>query len=460
MSEEGQRASAPEPGPTATVGRIFKIIRDRGPLSASDVARVTGLAKSTVSVHVDRLLAAGLVRESERPGSRRRDLKVAERSGFVVGVDLGQTHLAAALCDLEAVVVSQRRVPLVLLRETPESVLERASALVEELTARAGVGARDLLGIGVGVPGPVDFARGVPVSPPVMPGWDRYPVAARLGERFGCPAFLDNDVNVMALGERDRGAAEGADSFLFVKIGTGIGAGLVVHGEIFRGAKGAAGDIGHVGLDGDPTPCRCGNAGCLEAVAGGAALEARARERVRRRRSSFLAGLADRGEPLDAAAVARGAAGGDEACLGLLVDSARAVGGVLAKLVNFFNPSLIVVGGGVAGAGERYLASVREAIYRRSTPLATSDLSVKRSALGDACGVVGAAVLVLDEVLSHRNVTRLVGRSAHAGREKPDGVRGRGRVRGPGARGGAAPQRRRGPRAGGKRRSGRGAQGS
>jgi glucokinase-like ROK family protein len=459
MKPEGQGASPPEPGATATVGRIFKIIRDRGPLSASDIVRVTGLAKSTVSVNVDRLLSAGLVRERERPGSRRRELKVAERSGYVVGVDLGQTHLAAALCDLEAVVLAQRRLPLVLLRETPESVLERASALVDELAARAGVGAGDLLGIGVGVPGPVDFARGVPVCPPVMPGWDQYPVAARLAERFGCPAFLDNDVNVMALGERDRGAAERADSFLFVKIGTGIGAGLVVHGDIFRGAKGAAGDIGHVGIDGDPTPCRCGNTGCLEVVAGGAAIEARARERARRRQSPFLRALAQRGEPLDAAAVARGAAAGDEACVGLLMDSARAVGGVLAKLVNFFNPSLIVVGGGVAEAGDRYLASVREAVYRRSTPLATADLVVKRSALGEACGVVGAAVLVLDEVLSHRNVSRLVGRSAHAAREKPDGLRRRGGVRGAGAPGGAAPQRPGGARAGGARRRRRGAQG-
>jgi hypothetical protein len=157
--------------------------------------------------------------------------------------------------------------------------------------------------------------------------------------------------------------------------------------------------------------------------------------------------------------VARGAAAGDEACLALLVESAGAVGGVLAKLVNFFNPSLIVVGGGVAAAGDRYLASVREAIYRRSTPLATSDLAVKRSALGDACGVVGAAVLVLDEVLSHRNVSRLVGRSAHGGTEKPDGVRGRGRVRRAGARRGAAPERRGGARARGERRGGGGAPG-
>jgi glucokinase-like ROK family protein len=393
---------------TATVGRIFKIIRERGPLAASDIARVTGLAKSTVSINVDRLLEAGLVRGEAVPGTKRRKLKVAERAGFVVGVDLGQTHLAVGLCDLEAVVLERARVPLELVRETPEAVLERVSATIHDLAGRAGLDRRGLFGIAVGVPGPVDYARRIPVSPPVMPGWDRFPVAAHLGERFGCPVFLDNDVNVMALGERDRGAAQDADDFMFVKIGTGIGCGIVIRGELYRGAKGAAGDIGHIGLDGDVTACTCGNRGCLEVVAGGSALRARAEEAARARTSAFLAARAAREQPLDGAALALGAAAGDEVCRSLLMQSARTVGDVLAKLVNFFNPSVIVVGGGVTLAGERYLASIREAIYRRSTPLATSDLVVRKSTLGEDCGVVGAAVLALDEILSHRNVSRLV----------------------------------------------------
>jgi predicted NBD/HSP70 family sugar kinase len=188
----------------------------------------------------------------------------------------------------------------------------------------------------------------------------------------------------------------------------------VLHGEIHRGAKGAAGDIGHIGLDGRDDPCPCGNRGCLEVVAGGAALAAQARAAARARRSPFLAALAARKAPLDAAAVGQGALAGDAACLALLMDSGAAVGGVLAKLVNFFNPSLIVVGGGVAGVGERYVASLREAIYRRSTPLATADLQVRRSALGEEGGAVGAAVLVLDEILSHQNVSRLVRGGRHA----------------------------------------------
>ncbi|MFA6508647.1 MAG: ROK family transcriptional regulator, partial [Treponemataceae bacterium] len=261
---------------TASVGRIFKIIRDRGPLAASDIVRMTGLAKSTVSINIDRLLETGLVREDASPGAKRKKLKVAESAGHVVGVDIGQTHLAVAICDLEAVVLDSIRLPLDLVRESPESVLNEICDLIADLAVKSEIDPKALFGIGVGVPGPVDFARGIPVNPPVMPGWDRFPVTAFLGERFGCPVFLDNDANVMALGERERGAAQNADNFMFIKIGTGIGAGLVFNGEMYRGAKGAAGDIGHIGIDGDQTLCRCGNKGCLETIAGGAAIKAKA----------------------------------------------------------------------------------------------------------------------------------------------------------------------------------------
>ena len=258
-------------------GRIFKIIRDRGPLAASDIVRMTGLAKSTVSINVDRLLETGLVREDASPGAKRKKLKVAESAGHVVGVDIGQTHLSVGICDLEAVVLYSTRAPLDLVHESPESVLEMTAGLIAELADRVRIDAKDLFGIGVGVPGPVDFARGIPVNPPVMPGWDRFPVTAFLGERFGCPVFLDNDANVMALGERERGAAQNSDNFhVRESRDRASGAGLVFNGEIYRGAKGAAGDIGHIGIDGDQTLCRCGNRGCLETIAGGAALKAKA----------------------------------------------------------------------------------------------------------------------------------------------------------------------------------------
>lgn len=397
---------------STTAGRIFKIIRDHGPLYSTDIVRLTGLAKSTVSVYIDRLTSVGLLRDEIPEGRKRRMLKVAEKAGYVVGVALGQSHLSVALCDLEAEIIDVETGTVDLTREGPEKILGRVVGYTRELEKRAGVGSSALFGMGFGLPGPVDYAHGVPVNPPVMPGWDRFPVASYLSQEFTCPVFVDNDVNVMALAERDKGAASEqayqGGSFLLVKAGTGIGAGIVIDGEIYRGDKGAAGDIGHIGIDGDETLCRCGNHGCLEAVAGGRALVNRALAAAREGRSPFLAEVLTRDAAMDMETLSRGAACGDEECLRLISSSGVYLGNVLAKLVNFFNPSLIVISGGLTNLGERFIASVRETIYHRSTPLATADLVVKKSSLIGKGATMGAAILVLDEIFSHRNVGKLM----------------------------------------------------
>lgn len=395
-------------GLSTTAGSIFKIIRDQGPLFPADIVRKTGLAKSTVSVYVDRLIAVGLIREEAKPGGKRRMLKVAESAGYVIGVDLGQTHLNVGLCDLEGEILDSVYGEADLLHETPEAILSRVIEASRNLSSRNAFKPSALFGIGFGLPGPVDYAHGVPVSPPVMPGWDRFPVASYLAREFTCPVFVDNDVNVMALAERDKGAASGERDFLFVKAGTGIGAGIIVDGRIYRGAKGAAGDIGHISVGDDETLCHCGNRGCLEAIAGGRALASLARQSAESGASHFLAARLAEKEKITAELLAKGAAMGDEESLRLLIGAGKRLGDVLAKLVNFFNPALIVVGGGLSNLGERYIASIRESVYRRSTPLATSDLVIKRSTLGDRAGVTGAAILVLDEIFSQKNVGSLM----------------------------------------------------
>jgi glucokinase-like ROK family protein len=402
-----------------TVGSIFKIIRDQGPLFPADIVRQTGLAKSTVSGYVDRLLSAGLIRDEVKPGGKRRMLKVAESAGCVVGVDLGQTHLQVGLCDLQGDILDSIAEPVVLLHETPESILARVAEAVCALCSRNALAPAALSGIGFGLPGPVDYAKGFSVSPPVMPGWDRFPIATMLRRQFTCPVVVDNDVNVLALAERDKGLAAQERDFLYIKVGSGIGAGLVVDGRIYRGARGAAGDIGHIRVDEDTTLCHCGNRGCLEAVAGGRALAISAAEAARSGTSSFLSERLAKGVPITCELVGRGAAGGDEECLRIIIGAGKALGDVLAKMVNFFNPSLIVMGGGLSGLGERYVASIREAIYRRSTPLATSDLVIKRSALGASAGLIGSAILVLDEIFSLQNVGRLMGPSGQVGNQPP-----------------------------------------
>jgi len=257
--------------------------------------------------------------------------------------------------------------------------------------------------VGIGVPGPVSFRDGVPVSPPIMPGWDRYPVREVLTREHGCPAVVDNDVNIMAIGERHGGVAHSVDDFLFVKIGTGIGCGIHLAGAVYRGVDGCAGDIGHIQVDANGPVCSCGNAGCLEALFSGAAL---ARDALAAARSGDSPALAERlaaseaGE-LDAKDVADGAAEGDVTCIRLIREGGRRVGGVLATLVSFANPSMIVIGGGLAQLGHVLLAEIRSVVYRRSLPLATGNLPVVLSELQGRAGVTGAAVLASDAAFEH-----------------------------------------------------------
>jgi len=233
-------------------------------------------------------------------------------------------------------------------------------------------------------------------------------VRQALESRYGCPAYIDNDVNVMACGERHSGLGREAENFIFVKIGTGIGAGIFCDGKLYRGTQGCAGDIGHVGVDTLDTPCPCGNKGCLESVAAGPAIARMAREAAANGASELLSQRLREAGALTAADVGDLADHGDLACVEMIQQSGRLIGQVLAKLVNFFNPSLIIIGGGVANLGGRFLAAIREQIYQRSLPLATRDLAIKRSRLRERAGMIGAAAMALEEIFSHGKVMAMV----------------------------------------------------
>jgi glucokinase-like ROK family protein len=255
------------------------------------------------------------------------------------------------------------------------------------------------------------------VAPPIMPGWDQYPVRDVFGERYDVPVWVDNDVNVMALGEVRAGAGRDEGVVVYVKIGTGIGAGIVIDGKLLRGAQGSAGDVGHIQVRDDPSVvCRCGKIGCLEALAGGGAIARRADEAVRAGRSRVLADLLARNGRLTAADVAVAASHGDPVSLELFNEAGRLVGAMLASVVNLLNPSLIVIGGGVAMSGDGLLASIRHTVYGRSLPLATRDLVIQRGALGHTGGVIGAASMVVDELFSRERLPRWLEAGHPAGR--------------------------------------------
>ena len=376
--------------------RLLRLLRDEGPVSRAELADRLELTRPRLLAEVERLVAAGHVAEAGMAasrGGRRSTLVELNPDLRFAAVDLGASSIDVEVTNgrLEPVIAYSEAADI---RSGPKVILHRVVELLAK--ARADGAYSRLDAVGIGVPGPVSFRDGVPVSPPIMPGWDRYPVREFLAREHGCPAVVDNDVNIMAIGERHGGVARSVDDFLFVKVGTGVGCGIHLAGAVYRGVDGCAGDIGHIQVDARGPMCSCGNAGCLEALFSGAALARDALAAARNGTSPALAERLAAGGPVTALQVAEGAAEGDVTCIRLIRDGGRRLGGVLATLVSFTNPSMIVIGGGLARLGQILLAEIRSVVYRRSLPLATGNLPLVLSELGERAGVTGAAVLASD----------------------------------------------------------------
>jgi predicted NBD/HSP70 family sugar kinase len=378
-----------------SAGALLQLIREEVAVTRADLARVTGLARSTVAQRVDTLLARGLVQDTggsvSTGGRPPAVLAFNPNAGVVLAGDLGATHARIAVCDLAGTPLAERAADLEI-AQGPELVLDSLQERFVELLDEVGWAPGDVSGIGVGVPGPVEFDSGRPVNPPIMPGWDDFPIPEWFASRYSAPVLVDNDVNIMARGEH-RMYWRDTEHFLLIKVGTGIGCGIVANGHIHRGARGAAGDIGHIrATSSEDVICRCGNVGCLEAVAGGLALAER-----------LAAQGADATQSRDVVRLVRS---GHAGAIRMVRDAGRTLGEVLAGTVNFFNPAVIVIGGDIAEAHAQLLAGVREGIFSRSLPLATRDLRIVPSRLGDRAGVIGAATMVIEQVLSPDAVDR------------------------------------------------------
>ena len=378
--------------------RMLARLRDEGPLSKAQLVDRLGVSRTTIAAEAARLAELGLAQEvgpaASRGGRRSTLIDLAPAIRFV-GISIGATGMSVGVTDGRLAVLAMHSRPCDI-RQGPEAVLAVALDVAHKVLDETGV--EQPMGAGVGVPGPVDFHRGVSVSPPIMPGWDGYPVRDALSLELGCPVVLDNDVNVLAVGEQHAGVARNSRDFLYVKIGTGIGCGIVIDGELYRGVNGCAGDIGHIRVEDFGPTCACGNTGCLEAFSGGAALARDATTAARTGRSTVLAAMLEDRSELSAADVGRALEQGDPQAVQLIRDSGRRVGQILAGLVSFFNPDLIVIGGGVTGLGHSLLAEIRAVTYRRSLPLATGSLPIVLSELGDEGGVIGTARLISDSI--------------------------------------------------------------
>lgn len=359
-----------------------------------ELLELTGLSRSTLTQRLSQLYAAGYLRsEGQRANTVGRPsgiLTFDETGKRILAADLGATHARMALTDAAGTEIAETTMELHI-DTGPEAVLGTVQDVFRDMLRQTSCVIEDVCGIGVGVPGPVDFETGRVRNPPMMPGWHDFPIAGKLSEAFGPPAFADNDANLMGLGEQ-RLRHPDVDSLLFVKVGTGIGSGIILRGQPERGIAGGAGDIGHIRMRGptEETPCACGGSGCLAVYASGGALARDlTAEGITARTARDVVALVEAGRPEAIAMV--GVAG-------------RLLGEVLATAIALLNPSALVIGGDVAATQEHFLNGLRTMLYERTVPRATRDLLIAVSALGDRAGIEGARLMVLDQVFSEQAV--------------------------------------------------------
>lgn len=375
-------------GSPVSAGRLLLLVRHGVASTRRELGRVTGLSRSTVTQRVDALLAAGLLRESvgEADGRGRPAGALAFEEGYghilVAGLQRNRAEFTAL--DLGGRVLHRREQQIAIV-DGPVSVLGEVESQLGVLVAETGIDPAATVALGVGVPGPVDVAVGRVMQPPVMPGWHDYPVRDRLAAHLGVPVFVENDANLMALGEQ-RVHWPDVAALLLVTVGTGIGAGIVVDGRLYRGVDGGAGDIGHIRMPGRDEPCACGATGCLAAVASGAALARR------------LAGLGKEVSGVDDVRMLVQL--GDADAVSAVRAAGQLAGEVLTTVVSVLNPEILVLAGDIVQADEHFVTGVREVIYQRSLPRATRNLRVVTTALGETAVLAGMAKLVVDEVFA------------------------------------------------------------
>lgn len=383
-----------------TPGHLLTLIRDGAVRTRRDVQAITGLSRATVAQRIERLLQAGYIDETATAASTGGRpaalLRFNDQHGYILAADLGATRARFALLDLAGRVLAEQSCDLAI-GDGPQIVLDCCERIFEQLLAGASVAREAVCGVGLGVPGPVEYEAGLVRQPPIMPGWDGFPIAEHLSKTWPVPVLVDNDANLMALGEHNA-HYPGSPATVLVKVSTGIGCGVVINGRVYRGIDGGAGDIGHVRLHGhDDARCMCGAHGCLAAVASGGAI---------------AAGLNRAGVPAAGSRdVVRHLAAGQPDAVRLARAAGQLLGEVLATVVCLLNPQAVVIAGDLAETN--FVAGVREELYRRALPRATRHLNVTTSRLRDKAGLHGAHAMVMDRVYSaHAVDARLVAAGA------------------------------------------------
>lgn len=370
---------------SANQQRIVDVLQASGQLSQARLARETGLAPATVS-NIVRELVTKKVLTTTSAGGKRRAVRLAQNAGLVAGIDYGHRHLTVAIADMGHNILSELRAELGPGISANEGI-ETAANLLGRALDSIGERMEAVTAIGMGLPAPIDARTGKVGGPSILPGWVGVDPSALASERIGQRVVVDNDANLGVLAEHAWGAAVGVDNVAYLKLSEGVGAGLILGGQMFRGPGGTAGEIGHTTVDEFGPVCRCGNRGCLETI-----VAAR----------SVIDLLEPRyGPGLSIAEIVRMANAGDHACSRILSDTGRQVGVAIANLCNLFNPDLIIIGGELAQADELLLAPIREMVRRCGIPSAAARLEIRRAGLAERSHVLGAVALALLEASPH-----------------------------------------------------------
>ena len=371
-----------------------------GGISRAELARQLGLSRSAVTTIVNDLMASGTIQESAKKtgtsGRPRTLLEITPSIGYVAGVDMGAKHLRIAIANFGAQVLNEKEI-IFDISEKPKLCIENVDKLLKEMLEESGLDFTQLEAIGFGVPGPISTDAGMVIAPPIMPGWDHFPIRKTLEDLWQLPVSVNNDAELGALGEWAYGAGRDANDLAYIKVGTGIGAGLLIDGRIYRGSTGSAGEIGHLTIDVDGPLCTCGNRGCLEALSGGRAIADQAKNKIKEKKSTQLAKISSKS--ITAKDVAFVAQRGDLLAQKIMQEAGENLGIAISGLINILNPDMVIVGGGVAQTGDLLLEPIRETVKKRSVLAAATQVRITTALLGRRSTSMGAIVQAVASAL-------------------------------------------------------------
>jgi glucokinase-like ROK family protein len=372
-----------------------------GGVSRAELAQRMELSRAAMTAIVNDLLGSDVIHETEsrsaQSGRPPIILEINSNRGRVIGIDMGASHLSIILTDFGARVIDEIEIPF-RVADGPDVCINQANILMEDLLKKNQLTLENISALGIGVPGPIASDAGTVFAPPIMPGWDGYPIQARLEEKWGIPVSLNNDAELGALGEWAYGIGRAENYLAYIKVGSGVGSGLLLNGQIYRGATGSAGEIGHLTIEENGPLCDCGNFGCLEALAGGKAIARQGQEAIQKGQRTLLSSM-EPAESITARDVASAARRGDLVSQKIIANAGRYLGIAIAGLVNLFNPRTIIVGGGVAQIGDLLLQPIRDTVSRRSLRASARTVKINTAVLRRRSSGMGAIVQALSIAL-------------------------------------------------------------